>query len=313
MTDVVERYSTTIDIYSLRPSGSGSNGATPRLSTAYLCFKIILLLANLLFMIFACILIGLGSYALNSMPNSVAGQTLPAGLVAMGVFILILSALGAMSAWKESVPGLGIYLALLLLITIILFAIAVAITVEKGNAGEYIAEAWYDERAPWDVKNGIQQELGCCGLRYWNDSAAQPCPDVASAPGSAFCYPDLVSGFENAYAHAGGAGIAFSVCMGVGVAMVVALIQGIQKKSHEARAAAAASAAQKHGAAGMLGPDGRPILDPSDPSGGGVGGGEGLVDLSEIDTNAASMFDRAEPSHSQQQQQSLALQGKRRR
>jgi hypothetical protein len=97
-------FSTTLDIYSQRRNAPP---VSRRLGTAYVCFKIILLLANLVFLIFACALIGLGSYALNSSANSIAGQTLPAGLVAMGVFILILSAIGAISAWKESVVGLG--------------------------------------------------------------------------------------------------------------------------------------------------------------------------------------------------------------
>jgi hypothetical protein len=97
-------FSTTLDIYSQRQNAPP---VSRRLGTAYVCFKIILLLANLVFLIFACALIGLGSYALNSSANSIAGQTLPAGLVAMGVFILLLSAVGAISAWKESVVGLG--------------------------------------------------------------------------------------------------------------------------------------------------------------------------------------------------------------
>ncbi len=44
MADVIERYSTAVDIYSHRR-------VTPKLSTAYLCFKIILLMANLVFLV----------------------------------------------------------------------------------------------------------------------------------------------------------------------------------------------------------------------------------------------------------------------
>jgi hypothetical protein len=44
MADIVERYSTTINIYSEKK-------VTPKLSAAYLLFKIILLIANLIFMV----------------------------------------------------------------------------------------------------------------------------------------------------------------------------------------------------------------------------------------------------------------------
>lgn len=52
-------------------------------------------------------LIGVGSYALNNKANVLAGQTLPSGLIAMGVFILALAAVGAVSAWKENIVGLA--------------------------------------------------------------------------------------------------------------------------------------------------------------------------------------------------------------
>jgi hypothetical protein len=121
--------------------------------------------------IFACVLIGVGSYALNNTSNALAGQTLPSGLIVMGVFMLVLAAIGAISAWKESVVGLGFYLAFLLIITIILFSIGVAIAVQKDQAGLYIEKAWYN--APLDVKASIQLELLCCGLMTYNISAGR--------------------------------------------------------------------------------------------------------------------------------------------
>ncbi len=164
------------------------------------------------------------------------------------------------------------YLAFLLLITIILFSLGIAISVEKSKAGEYIAKAWY--RAPSDLKNSIQIELGCCGLQYWNDSAVWPCPASANSAGGAYCYPDLVSAFERAYTHAGGTGIAFSVFMGVGIGLVVCLIQGIQRRNHEGNMQQKQSEVNADGI----------VVDDSS-----------LVDIADIDAGAASMFDRAEP------------------
>jgi len=49
-----------------------------------------------------------GSYALNNKVAVLAGQTLPQGIIVVGAFLLILSFVGAFSAWKEVRIGLGL-------------------------------------------------------------------------------------------------------------------------------------------------------------------------------------------------------------
>jgi hypothetical protein len=49
MSMSVERFSTAIDIYSDR--GDAGSGGAPKLSSAYLFFKILLLVTNLIFMV----------------------------------------------------------------------------------------------------------------------------------------------------------------------------------------------------------------------------------------------------------------------
>lgn len=83
--------------------------------------------------IFGIALISVGSYALNNQASTLAGQTLPTGVIVMGAFTLLLSAIGAFSALKESVAGLAFYLVFLLLITLILFSIGVAVMVLKSR------------------------------------------------------------------------------------------------------------------------------------------------------------------------------------
>jgi len=226
MSSPANHYSSSVDIYSQRQS-------SPTLTTAYLCFKVILLAANLIFMVFAFVLIGVGSWALNSKSNDLAGQTLPSGLIVIGVFMLLLSGLGAMSAWKESVGGLAAYLTLMIIVSIILFSIGVAVSVQQNEAGTYIERAWV--AAPDDVKRSVQLEFDCCGLKAWNESAVQPCPSTASDPvTSVGCYDALVSGFEYAYRHAGGTAVAFSVLQVAGMVLVCCLIRGIKRKRFEA-------------------------------------------------------------------------------
>lgn len=82
---------------------------------------------------------GVGAYALNNQVGSLAGQTIPAGIIVLGVFILLVSLLGIVAAWKEYRVLLAIYFVLLLLFTIILFAVGIAVYVEKDSAFKYIS------------------------------------------------------------------------------------------------------------------------------------------------------------------------------
>jgi hypothetical protein len=120
------------------------------------------------------------------------------------------------------------YLTLLLIISLILFSIGVAVVVQKGQAGTYIIRAWYT--APIDVKAQIQVVFGCCGLTYWNESAAQPCPPIAAAVNSTYCYPALVSAFNTAYSNAGGTSVAFSIVMATAMLFVICLLKGIKRQ-----------------------------------------------------------------------------------
>lgn len=172
------------------------------------------------------------------------------------------------------------YLTLLLLITIVLFSLGVAVVVKKNQAGEYIQEAWY--KASYNVKSAVQSALDCCGLLYWNDSSAWPCPDTAAA-NSTGCYNQLINGFETAYSHAGATGIAFSLIMGGGIAIVVCLLKGIRSKQHQMNLDIIRA---NHGNA--------------------VGGDRDSAHTGvDIDASAASMFDKHYVHHPAEQQPAI--------
>ena len=53
-------------------------------------------------------LCGVGAYALQSKAGLLAGETLPQGIIVLGVFIILISFLGCLAAFKESRCFLGI-------------------------------------------------------------------------------------------------------------------------------------------------------------------------------------------------------------
>jgi len=224
------------DLYSTK-------GSSPALSSAQGCFKWSLLFANTLFLIFGVVLMSVGAYALNNPVGALSGQTLPQGLIAMGVFIMFVSLLGGISAWVESRNLLFIYFFFLLLFTIILFCVGIAVYVKRNDSATYINEGW--TAANTDLRRSLQSAFSCCGLLTWNDSqAVLPCPGysfsssgaiIATPPPSFMvgCSAALQSSFNSSFTTAGGCAIAFAVIMILGMAFVLYLINGIKKKRLE--------------------------------------------------------------------------------
>jgi hypothetical protein len=208
-----------------------SVSAPPRLTSAYLCLKAFLTASNLIFLIFAVVIIAVAGYALSSSVNALTGVTLPAGLICLGVFILVLSLVGALSVWKESRLGLAFYLVSLLAIVLSLFAVSVAVYVRRGDAEQYIRQGW--SLAPRDVQMALEVQFACCGLTApppVNDTTTCPSPSLVTIPQGQTCLPLFIAAFQSNLSRAGGCGIAFSVVMGAIMILVGLLIQGITNK-----------------------------------------------------------------------------------
>jgi len=216
-----------------------TKNSSPSLSRSQGCFKWTLLAANVVFLIFAVVLLSVGAYTLNNPVGALSGVTLPAGLIVLGVFILLVSILGGASAWFESRGVLGVYFALLLLFTILLLGVGSAVYAKRNDVDSYIHSGW--QGAGVDLRNSLQIAFSCCGLDSYNDTyAVWPCPGVSWTSTGWFknvdypaCAPTLDSAFSSDLTTAGGCGIAFAVVMIVGMCFVCFLMDGIKRKRME--------------------------------------------------------------------------------
>lgn len=207
----------------------------PKLNGGQICFKYVLLSLNVMFLIFGCVLMGVGSYALNNQIGSLTGSTIPMGLIFLGVFIMLLAILGAGSAWRESRAFLGLYFAFLLIFTIILFAVGIAVYVEKDDSTWLITEAW--DNGGRDIQLSLQNSIGCCGLNTWDDAiigCPAGCTNVTTSSSyCGSCLDPMKQTFEDSFGVAGACGIAFSVIMLAGLIFVCYLMTGIKRKREE--------------------------------------------------------------------------------
>jgi len=243
---------------------SSSAGISPELSSAQNCFKMTLVVANIIFLIFGSVLCGVGAYATQSTAGALSGETLPQGIIALGVFIILMSFLGCVAAFRENRLFLGVYSALLLVLVLILLILGIGVLAKKDSAEQYMVDGWC--AAPPEVQTDLQSTFSCCGLYYFNDSkgygpneygphnnfavpaacprsAAEnkykkyaygvlPCPTGMVYENGPACLSILKSDFDSAYQAAGASAIAFSVLMGVFMGGVCLLMSAIKEKKH---------------------------------------------------------------------------------
>jgi len=216
------------DIYS-------TTSSSPELSRTQAFFKWTLLISNVIFAVFGVALLSVGAYALNNQVAVLSGVTLPAGLIVMGVFILLVSILGGISAWRENRGCLGFYFVFMLIFTIILFAVGIAVDVEKNNSQDLIQSGF--ENANPDLRRSFQAAFVCCGLSDATSPdpyAEYPCPALANITGKCIgCLNVLNSDFQSALNTAGGVGIAFAVIMIAFLIGICLLMNGIKRKKFE--------------------------------------------------------------------------------
>jgi len=227
MTSLFDRYLQESDAFSAK-------NRTPELTRATRCLKLTLIGANVLFLIFACVLMGVGSVAYNHSVGPLAGTEIPMGIVVLGVFIMFLSFIGCFGAWKESRLFLGCYFFFLLLLTILLFAVGLGVYSKREEAAYYMSQGW--KSSPNDVRVSFQNSLLCCGLEAFNDTlAGQPCPAElklnATTNQPVPCLPELTDLFKASMQNVGGTGVAFAVLMFLGMIFVCVLMRGIRQKS----------------------------------------------------------------------------------
>jgi len=166
MTSLFDRYLQESDAFAKK---------TPELTRLQKCLKFVLVTINVIFLIFACALMGLGSVAYNHNVGPLTGATIPVGIIVLGVFIMLLSFMGCIGAYRESRLLLGCYFFFLLLFTILLLAVGIGVYSQREQAGWYISEGWKGVNN--DFRVSLQNGFYCCGLNSWNDGLGGiPCP-----------------------------------------------------------------------------------------------------------------------------------------
>jgi len=138
-------------------------------------FRNVTILFTILIFFLAIILIGVGSAAIEVLATyqSILRVTIPAGIIVVGVFLMILTVFGFVGVFKKSSKIFTWYLLLLLFLIIIQFGIG-------GGAYSYRNSIPSKMRQIWDNfsnsdRNRLQTQFNCCGYTNYTDLPGSNC------------------------------------------------------------------------------------------------------------------------------------------
>jgi len=153
--------------------------------------KVPLIVFNVILWILGIILIALGGVAVNALKQISALETisLPAGLIVLGVFLIILTVVGCVVAYKEKLVGLIFYTVLVLILLICLIGVGGGAFTYRKNAAVPLQVAW--QGASNGTRTLSQDYFQCCG---WSYDANKQLTDFAL---SKDCYDTTTNSTDN--------------------------------------------------------------------------------------------------------------------
>jgi len=140
--------------------------------------KVPLIFFNSILWVLGIILIALGGYSLSQLDNlaELTSITIPSGLIVLGVFILILTVVGCVVAYKEKLVGLIFFTIFMLILLICLIGVGGGAFSYRNNAATPLNQAW---QTASDAQRNLLQNyfvslyngntVPCCG---WSRDAS---------------------------------------------------------------------------------------------------------------------------------------------
>ncbi|CAK1601009.1 unnamed protein product [Parnassius mnemosyne] len=145
----------------------------------FTCSKNALIALNILYVVVASILISVAVYGETS--SLVTNLPIVGGILACGVFLILISLLGLAGAVKHHQVMLFFYMVILFLLFFVQFSVACACLAVNSDQQEMLAQQGWN-KVNMDVKEQVQQRFQCCGFQNRlipvNGSADYPSCDL---------------------------------------------------------------------------------------------------------------------------------------
>lgn len=128
----------------------------------FTCSKNALIALNILYVVVASILISVAVYGQAS--SLVTNLPIVGGILACGVFLILISLLGLLGAVKHHQVMLFFYMVILFLLFLVQFSVACACLTVNSEHQEILARQGWSDVTP-EVKERVQERFQCCGFQ----------------------------------------------------------------------------------------------------------------------------------------------------
>lgn len=192
------------------------------------CVQKSLFIGNILAMSIGFGLVIVGAYLISSSVSVLLGS-LAMGVIVFGGFILSVSCFGCCGARFK-------FRLMLLIYILIVFIVALSLTI----VGAYLISIGQPEallELTWptlsnDVRVGLQQAYGCCGLMSMDDAPGIPCPSNGNLTDNAIfpCVGPLLGVYEEWYMICGYLGLGFGGLMFLACIMASCFTRSIGRR-----------------------------------------------------------------------------------
>ncbi|XP_011555732.1 tetraspanin-13 isoform X2 [Plutella xylostella] len=199
----------------------------------FTCSKNALIALNILYVVVASILISVAVYGQAS--SLVTNLPIVGGIMACGIFLILISILGLAGAVKHHQVMLFFYMVILFMLFLVQFSVACACLAVNSDQQEMLAQQGW-KKVDLDVKEQVQERFLCCGFQDrsvpLNGTADYPscdlvdktcCSIMDNSPGCqcAPCLGKLKESIDYAFKLCGGIGLFFSFTEFLGVWLTV--------------------------------------------------------------------------------------------
>ncbi|XP_078378314.1 tetraspanin-13-like isoform X2 [Oculina patagonica] len=198
-------------------------------SCAYFCSKNVLVALNTLYIFIALVLISVTVYAKVS--AKITSLPILGGVIACGVFLLLIAIMGVVGAIRHSQVILFFYMIIMALLFIVQMSVSIGAVAVSHEQQSKLMEAGWKRMSP-DMKSDIQILKDCCGFKNQtltpsDDHMGHPnCDDLKCCTNKApkclscdTCYDKLENVVNHLLKVAGGIGLFFSFTLLLGVCL----------------------------------------------------------------------------------------------
>ncbi|XP_034248804.1 tetraspanin-31 isoform X2 [Thrips palmi] len=182
----------------------------------FTCSKRALVALNILYILVAFLLIGVALYGRTC--AQVVDLPIIGGILACGVFLILISILGLIGAVKHHQVVLFFYMVILFMLFLVQFSVACAcLAVNKEQQRSWAKSGW--DGVSEDFKKKVEETFSCCDFEKSLNTTSAPknCPQPHMQP----CIDKLQTTIDHAFKLCGGIGLFFSFTEFVGVWLTV--------------------------------------------------------------------------------------------